>query len=639
MLEKYLIKFKKKLHIFDFIIYYLWIVCFYFGLSYLLVRNNYFPNFARHESNYLYILIFILHIINLFSLIKYFINEKIIKYKKQIILILFLFSSSYFLRLVLFCIRFFLHNYNYFYKEIIIIPLILFQITITTFSNRQRINDQSLKSSSSKLEYLYFLFCIPPLLNYFYENKIYFNMISGFIYFGFLSILPLFLIVISKIICSKLKIIFNFSSLITISIWLIYSRPAILAFLKIPIEESVLIQFFVLIMALFLANKLHNKNAKAIPIIGTLIIFFIFIQNYIKSIFFVNDNLNTHMQTLDYGKDQIKKIPKFTKKPNIYFLVYDSYVDEKMMLKYGIDNSRQMQYLQSLGFKFYPESYSAFPATLGSISRILDMNSFTTKPLAGNNLVNTILQKNGYTTNLVVWPYFLQGLKDKSPYSFVYPTMTKVDGLMSILYGLQEGEFKARFVYEETNYFKWLSAKDKILSSNSSTPNFLYTHSSFPSHTQISGRCLPNEEKRYSERLAVANKEMTSNINTILKNNPNSIIIIAGDHGPHIFGDCFLLENIKKENVTALELLDRYGVFLAIKWPDNIKEPVSAHQLQYLPNLFYHVFDALGENKYPERLQEYTYGLGATIPSRNPIKNGIIQFGKDSGKKLYSPNE
>ena len=42
--------------------------------------------------------------------------------------------------------------------------------------------------------------------------------------------------------------------------------------------------------------------------------------------------------------------------PNIYFLVYDSYVPNETMMNYGIDNSAQEGYLVERGFTLYPHT-------------------------------------------------------------------------------------------------------------------------------------------------------------------------------------------------------------------------------------------------------------------------------------------
>ncbi len=46
------------------------------------------------------------------------------------------------------------------------------------------------------------------------------------------------------------------------------------------------------------------------------------------------------------------------KTPGIYLLIYDAYVENETMLGYGIDNLDQQQYLEELGFKIYPDTYS-----------------------------------------------------------------------------------------------------------------------------------------------------------------------------------------------------------------------------------------------------------------------------------------
>jgi len=65
-----------------------------------------------------------------------------------------------------------------------------------------------------------------------------------------------------------------------------------------------------------------------------------------------------------------------------------------------------------------------------------------------------------------------------------------------------------------------------------------------------------------------ANAEMIADVEMALANNPNAIIILAGDHGPALTGDVFQISDFKsQENVGRLNILDRYGILLAIRWP------------------------------------------------------------------------
>jgi hypothetical protein len=58
--------------------------------------------------------------------------------------------------------------------------------------------------------------------------------------------------------------------------------------------------------------------------------------------------------------------------PSIYLLVYDSYVVNETMSAYGFDNRVQEKYLEDLGFKIYPHTYSLGALSIASMSRVLN---------------------------------------------------------------------------------------------------------------------------------------------------------------------------------------------------------------------------------------------------------------------------
>src|SRR5690606_8940813 len=92
-------------------------------------------------------------------------------------------------------------------------------------------------------------------------------------------------------------------------------------------------------------------------------------------------------------------------------------------------------------------------------------------------------------------------------------------------------------------------------------------------HSQNSGRCRPDEAELYAARLERANREMRDDIETILATGRPSIVIVAGDHGASLTGDCLVLAGRPLETVTVADLADRHGALLAIRWPDGAAAP------------------------------------------------------------------
>ena len=329
------------------------------------------------------------------------------------------------------------------------------------------------------------------------------------------------------------------------------------------------------------------------------------------------------------------------KTPDVYLLTYDAYVGQKTMQAYGIDNSEQEAALKKLGFKIYPDTYSIAYTTVSSMSRVLEMaDDWSKDPLismAGNALVPTLFEKYGYKTHGVLPPSLLI----RSPgYDFAFPRPDEKPrplGLISLLRGLKEGQFRFDLVDEVSGieHSELVEAKRRILGTHTDYPKFMYTHSKFPGHSQNSGTCLPNETELFEKRLEVANTEMMRDIETILATKRDAIIIVNGDHGPYLTGDCLNLRHLDSvEQVTQLDLQDRVGTFLAIRWPDDGYEQYD--DIRTLQDVFECVFKYLFESEEVLRVRTgtVTRSYGATLPA-GMVDNGRIMKGADKGRMLF----
>ncbi len=327
------------------------------------------------------------------------------------------------------------------------------------------------------------------------------------------------------------------------------------------------------------------------------------------------------------------------KKPDVYLLTYDGYVGQETMLKYGIDNLPQEQFLVQNGFKIYAKAYSIGLSSLASMSRVLEMSETLYKPAvsstAGNALVHEIFKNQGYKTHGILTPYLLNDITNG--YDIAFP---KLDpnislGVDSILAGLIEGQFRFDIIDEMNSYSRteWLKKKRSILSSNTDYPKFMYTHTG-PHHSQNSGICLPNETELFKARLSDANIEMKQDIDSILSSKRDAIIIINGDHGPFLTGDCTVLKKFITAEINQLHLQDRNGSFLAIRWPDNSYEELD--DIRTLQDTFEIVFKFLFENEniLKKRVSTSTLAVNKNLPY-GMIKDRKIILGVDKGKMLY----
>ena len=89
----------------------------------------------------------------------------------------------------------------------------------------------------------------------------------------------------------------------------------------------------------------------------------------------------------------------------------------------------------------------------------------------------------------------------------------------------------------------------------------------------------------------------------IRKYDPNSIVVIQGDHGPHLRGDCAKLKGYEPDEITELLMRDRFGTLVAIHWPDKNKAEKYDQKLLINQNIFPVIFSYLYDSPKPLSLQ------------------------------------
>jgi len=125
---------------------------------------------------------------------------------------------------------------------------------------------------------------------------------------------------------------------------------------------------------------------------------------------------------------------------------------------------------------------------------------------------------------------------------------------------------------------------------------------------------------------------MRQDIEIILKNDPDSIIVIAGDHGPYLTKNCTDTKDFyQSSDIDRKDLQDRFGTFLAIRWPSedfDLFDDISVIQ-DLFPVIFAYLYEDdtfLHLTVNPETLYSVS---GVTV------SNGIIQGGINDGEPLF----
>ncbi|MGM0652812.1 MAG: hypothetical protein ACQES4_08555 [Bacillota bacterium] len=337
----------------------------------------------------------------------------------------------------------------------------------------------------------------------------------------------------------------------------------------------------------------------------------------------------------------VDKEPLF--KPDIFLITYESYVENETMLQYGIDNSAQEQFLADKGFHIYRGTWSVGGSSLSSMDRMLNVSETvgTRKGVSGNGVVHNVLREHGYKTyGIFASDYIFRGVESSYDYSFpAFEQLEEIQPYLLLTRQVFEGAFRFDAGFDQVNYAQYLREKQMVLEENSNAPRFVYTHNKYPNHSQNSGQCLPNEIELYSERLDTANQEMREDVLTVVKNNPDAVIIICGDHGPYLTKNCTELGSHYDSNeINRLDIQDRYGSFLAIRWPE--ENEINHDQIEILQDVFPVIFAWLyaDQNILNTRLKQVTTNANNRI-SGVLVRDGVIEGGADDGKLLFESME
>ena len=328
-----------------------------------------------------------------------------------------------------------------------------------------------------------------------------------------------------------------------------------------------------------------------------------------------------------------ERVPAVT--PNIYLLVYDAYVSNETMLAYGINNSSQEEYLEELGFELYPHTYSVGHKSIKTMSRVLnastDFYGNSRRAVSGDGIIQKTLKSFGYETyGLFPWDWYFRG-NNASTYDFSTPEYISSPDIL--LQAILMGEFRFDFGFDKLSRKQFVETKQGIFESVSGNQVFIYMHSNLPGHSQNSGVCRPDETNRFITKLLNANLEMQQDIKTIIENDPESIIIVAGDHGPYLTKNCLGLEGYDISEISRLDIQDRFGTFLAIRWPtDNFAKFDDITVLQDIfPAVFAYLLNdqRILESKIESSILEIGTISGASV------QNGIIFGGINDGEPLF----
>lgn len=300
---------------------------------------------------------------------------------------------------------------------------------------------------------------------------------------------------------------------------------------------------------------------------------------------------------------------EFADKRNVYLLVYDSTPDIKTLEQLGVEPTELSDVLKSHNFKIYSGTYTMAGDSLSSMSAtyaisdklLTSIQRWQRNACAGNAISFKIFQDNSYVTSSIQSTYMTGGefYVDKH---FPPVENSDIEFLVILLRGILAGEFRfdivGRSSVNEDSYHKFL--REEAVSEKN--PHFTVMHVGKPGHSQNSGNLLPNETELYTERLKNAVSYLRDDLEAIIKNDPSSIVLVIGDHGPYLTGDGTSLIGYHPKDISELMIRDRFSTMIAIRWSNPERASKYDQDLLINQDIFPVVFAYLADSTEPLKL-------------------------------------
>lgn len=363
-----------------------------------------------------------------------------------------------------------------------------------------------------------------------------------------------------------------------------------------------------------------------------LIVFFILSAfNFVSSI----------LQGEKPSQRKLQEIPPFLTKlslkelPNIYLFVYDGVPNPRVFREQGLPLDKLEALFERYNYTLYEDTYTLGNESLNSMAMTLNITgeepasqSKMQDIYSGNSLINLFLRQHGYGSYNLLENYFTgtYAMINEDLITEYYPPKelsdVQSDFFLTLLRGVMQGEFRFdtkgimaedRHTEDDRQNRKHELIRDQV------SPKFVIDQVSKPSHSQNSGKCLPNETELWIERFEEAMVYLANDLKALSEHDPNAIAIFIGDHGPSLLGDCYVLQNYKREEITAELIWDRIGTMVAIHWPDATRARKYDQNLTVNQDLFAVILAYLADDPKPLQLMPDRSFSGYGLLTRPPI--------------------
>jgi hypothetical protein len=132
---------------------------------------------------------------------------------------------------------------------------------------------------------------------------------------------------------------------------------------------------------------------------------------------------------------------------------------------------------------------------------------------------------------------------------------------------------------------------------------------------------------------------MKQDVETIIQNDPGAIIIVAGDHGPYLTKNCHNTgRHYDISEISRLDIQDRFGTFLAIKWPtEEFSQYDDITVLQdVFPVVFAYLFDDCTFLEAKVEPNTVSLFLSGGHPTRSTV-SGTVRVRRHPARKQIRP--
>ncbi len=417
------------------------------------------------------------------------------------------------------------------------------------------------------------------------------------------------------------------------------SRLAIFGKVKKYVLPFLNIFVFLFLLKVCLYAGLQKKLIVYILVISTIFAFFLYkhlkkviVIQLLLAVIGVYTLVPTIISQLNYSDEWMKQPDDienavFTKKPNVYVIQPDGYVNFSELKKgyYNYDNSEFESFLAENNFNNYPNFRSNYASTLASNSATFSMKhhyynrgtSFSEAINARNVLVSSnpvldLFKKNGYLTHLLVQKPYLLLNKPKIGYD---KCNFSLDDVAYIGTGLGEPQ-------------DLLPPLKQYMEEDPGSPKFYFMEIFNPGHIhnrQADSQGMEAERDLWLEGLEWANTVLVETITHIKDKDPNALIIIMADHGG------FVGLNYSKEIYYKTQDRDIiYSIFssqLSIHWPEG-RAPEVDKSVSTAVNLFRVIFAYLCDDaSFVEHLQDD----GSYVILNKDAPQGVYRYIDNNG--------